>query len=117
MQVRINSINAVDRKISLELVSGGPDPWQEKGSGIENSVQTVIVEEVKPVGLSVRLENGMLGFIPRGELRNKMDADMLKKYAEGDSIKAPCSGSSSMQARPQRAYAVPGLCLRTTRPS
>jgi len=88
VQVRINSINAVDRKISLELVSGGPDPWQEKGSGIENSVQTVIVEEVKPVGLSVRLENGMLGFIPRGELRNKMDADMLKKYAEGDSIKA-----------------------------
>lgn len=88
VQVRINSINAVDRKISLELVSGGPDPWQEKGSGIENSVQTVIVEEVKPVGLSVRLENGMLGFIPRGELRTKMDADMLKKYAEGDSIKA-----------------------------
>lgn len=88
VQVRINSINTVDRKISLELVSGGPDPWKETGSGIENSVQTVTVEEVKPAGLSVRLENGMLGFIPRGELISKNESDMLKKYAEGDSIKA-----------------------------
>jgi small subunit ribosomal protein S1 len=88
VEVRINSINTVDRKMSLELMSGGPDPWKETGSGIENSVQTVIVEEVKPAGLGVRLENGMLGFIPRGELLNKNESEITKKYAEGSSIKA-----------------------------
>ena len=79
MQVRINSINTVDRKMSLELVSGGPDPWKETGTGMENSVQTVTVEEVKPAGLSVRLENGMLGFIPRGELKTKHGIRHLRK--------------------------------------
>jgi small subunit ribosomal protein S1 len=88
VEVRINSINTVDKKISLELVSGGPDPWKESGSGIENSVQTVTVEDVKPAGLGVRLENGMLGFIPRGELRNRNEAEITKKYAEGDTLKA-----------------------------
>ncbi len=88
VQVRINSINTVDRKISLELVSGGPDPWKETGTGMESSVQTATVEEVKPAGLSVRLENGMLGFIPRGELKTKTETDILKKYAEGSTIRA-----------------------------
>lgn len=46
------------------------------------------MEEVKPAGLGVRLPNGMLGFIPRGELKTKNESEVQKKYAEGDRIQA-----------------------------
>jgi small subunit ribosomal protein S1 len=88
VNVRIVSINPQDKKISLELVPDEPDPWQESGSDISNSLQNVVIEEVKPAGINVRLANGMLGFIPRGELKIKSDADIQKKYEVGGNLEA-----------------------------
>ncbi len=87
VNVRIVSINPGEKKISLELVPNEPDPWKDSGAGLAEQVQTVTVEDVKPAGLNVRLANGMLGFIPRGELKSKSEADILKKYAEGDQLR------------------------------
>ncbi len=88
VNARILGINTAEKKISLELVPDEPDPWQGAGTDIANSVQEVTVEEVKPAGLGVRLPNGMLGFIPRGELKTKNESEVQKKYAEGDRIQA-----------------------------
>ena len=88
VNARITGINNADKKISLELVPDEPDPWQGAGTDIANSIQEVAVEDVKAAGLNVRLPNGMLGFIPRGELKTKNETELLKKYAEGDRIQA-----------------------------
>ncbi len=88
VNARITGINAAEKKISLELVPNEPDPWKGAGTDIANSVQEVTVEDVKPVGLNVRLPNGMLGFIPRGELKTKAESEIQKKYTEGDLIQA-----------------------------
>jgi small subunit ribosomal protein S1 len=88
VNARIVSINPGEKKISLELVSSEPDPWQDSGSGLASSIQSVTIEDVRPVGLNVRLANGMLGFIPRGELTVKSETDIMKKYEEGAQIKA-----------------------------
>jgi small subunit ribosomal protein S1 len=88
VNVRIVSINPGEKKISLELVPNEPDPWKEPGATVANQVQMVTVEDVKPAGLNVRLANGMLGFIPRGELKTKSEAEIQKKYSEGDQLRA-----------------------------
>ena len=87
VNVRIVSINPGEKKISLELVPNEPDPWKEAGSDVADSVHTAAVEDVKSSGLNVRLENGMLGFIPRGELNIKGESEIQKKYAVGDQLK------------------------------
>jgi small subunit ribosomal protein S1 len=87
VNVRIISINPGEKKISLELVPNELDPWKDSGTDVSGVIQTATVEEVKPSGLSVRLANGMLGFIPRGELKIKGEAEIQKKYAEGDQLK------------------------------
>ncbi|MBN1496643.1 MAG: S1 RNA-binding domain-containing protein [Spirochaetes bacterium] len=86
VNVRIVSLNPAEKKLSLELVPNEPDPWKDPGTGLAGQIQTVTVEDVKPAGLNVRLANGMLGFIPRGELRTKSEAEIQKKYAEGDTL-------------------------------
>ena len=78
--------------MSLELVPDEPDPWKETGSGIADSIQTVTVEDVKPAGLNVRLANGMLGFIPRGELKIKegiRDTEKIRRGRSVESVRAP----------------------------
>ncbi|MBN2161269.1 MAG: S1 RNA-binding domain-containing protein [Spirochaetes bacterium] len=86
--VRITGINPNEKKISLELIHDGPDPWKESGDGMANTIQRVTIEDVKPAGLSVRLANGMLGFIPRGELMIKNESEIQKKYPAGSEITA-----------------------------
>ena len=88
VNARIVSINSGEKKISLELVPTEPDPWEGDGKDIANSVQEVTIEDVKPAGLNVRLANGMLGFIPRGELNTKIESEIQKKYAEGGTLQA-----------------------------
>lgn len=88
VNARITVINTGDKKISLELVPNEAGPWDADGSDIANSVQTVTVEDVRPAGLNVRLANGMLGFIPRGELKTKAESEIQKRYAEGDQLQA-----------------------------
>lgn len=88
VNARIVSINNGEKKISLELVPNEPNPWEGDGKDIADSVQEVTIEDVKPAGLNVRLANGMLGFIPRGELNTKIESEIQKKYAEGGTLQA-----------------------------
>lgn len=87
ISAKILTINNAEKKISLELVTGEADPWEDSGGMTENLHQ-VIIEAVKPAGLNVRLPNGMLGFMPRGELKVKSETDILKRYSPGQEITA-----------------------------
>jgi len=84
--VRIASINNKEKKISLELLTGEADPWQNSEKSFENEIHKGLVENIKSSGISVRLGNGMLGFIPKGELLNA--SDMQKNYQAGSEITA-----------------------------
>jgi small subunit ribosomal protein S1 len=83
---RIVTIRPGEKKISLDLVTEGPDPWEETGE--LSGSQRVTVESVKQSGLHVRLSNGMLGFIPKGELLVKNESEIQKRYAAGTQIQA-----------------------------
>jgi small subunit ribosomal protein S1 len=86
VKAKIISIRRDEKKISLELIPDGPDPWTESGSLTES--QTVTVESAEQSGLQVRLANGMRGFIPRRELAIKSESDIQKRYAPGSQIRA-----------------------------
>lgn len=84
--VKIGSINNKEKKISLELITGEADPWQTAGDNITKEVHKGIVENINNSGISIRLNNGMLGFVPKGELLHP--SDMQKNYRAGIEITA-----------------------------
>jgi small subunit ribosomal protein S1 len=84
VNVRIDRISALDRKISLSLETGEVDPWAGGQNKIEGSIVTAVIESSKSVGVSVRLENGMAGFVPRKELLHS--GDVSQKYATGKEV-------------------------------
>ncbi len=85
VNVKILSIDTAGKRISLELITGEADPWQQPVDSMLTETQTGIVENIKNNGVTVRLTNGMLGFVPRGELMQ--GADMQKKYQAGSEIR------------------------------
>lgn len=86
-EVKISEIDPVQRKISLELVTGEVDPWSSISGLADDSIKTVKVETVVPAGLRVRLDNGMEGFIPKRELIHGK-SDINSKYPAGTEFKA-----------------------------
>lgn len=84
INVRINSINNKDRKISLELITDEADPWQSADEKIMNEIHKGTVESINNSGVSVRISGGMLGFIPKNELLNS--SDMQKNYNAGSEV-------------------------------
>ncbi len=86
VQVRILEINTGDRKILLELVTGEADPWQDSAEAIEERLHDAIVESSRPTGATVRLSNGMEGYLPKGEmLANR--GDIQSAYPAGKEVK------------------------------
>ncbi|MBN1534007.1 MAG: S1 RNA-binding domain-containing protein [Spirochaetes bacterium] len=85
--VRILAIRNGEKKISLALVTGEPDPWSTEEGELLNTIHTAVVESVKPAGLGARLENGMLGFIPKDELRSRKSAETIQEYQVGSTVK------------------------------
>jgi small subunit ribosomal protein S1 len=85
--VRILAIKNGEKRISLSLVTGEPDPWNSGENELLNTIHTAVVESVKPAGLGARLENGMLGFIPREELRSKKSPDAMQEHQVGSTVK------------------------------
>lgn len=85
VNVRLLSIDKEKKKISLELITDEADPWAMPIDALIDSTQTGIIENTKSTGVSVRLQNGMLGFIPKGELKSQND--IAKNYATGKEIK------------------------------
>ena len=86
INVKINSINDKDKKISLELITDEADPWLTAEDNIMNETHKGTVENINNSGVSIRLSNGMLGFIPKNELLNS--SDMQKNYNAGSEITA-----------------------------
>ncbi|MFA5519377.1 MAG: S1 RNA-binding domain-containing protein, partial [Spirochaetota bacterium] len=86
VNVKIREINEKEKKISLELITDEADPWLTADDNITKEVHKGIVENIKNSGISIRLNNGMLGFIPKGELLTS--SDMQKNYRTGSEITA-----------------------------
>lgn len=85
VSVRILSIDKTAKRISLELLTGEADPWQEPVESLRADTHIAVIENVQNNGITVRLKNGMQGYIPRNELSN--NTDIQKKYQTGSDIK------------------------------
>lgn len=80
----IVSIDRENKKISMQLMTGESDPWQVSTDSMMNETHKGIIENVNNGGVNLRLENGMLGFIPKNEL--SAANDMQKNYTAGKEL-------------------------------
>lgn len=87
VNVRLMEIRPEERKISLELITGEPDPWQTPSGELMAQVFIAIIESARPNGLGVRLPNGMAGYVPREECAGRKGTDFQTAYASGKDIK------------------------------
>ncbi len=86
VNVKIVEINRDERKILLELVTSEADPWQVVDDSLADDVFLAVIETSKPNGLTLRLQNGMLGYAPKGELI-KDKGDIPSSYPVGGEIR------------------------------
>ena len=84
VSARIISIDRESKKISMQLMTGETDPWQTPSESMINETQKGVIESVNNSGVTLRLENGMLGFIPKNELSSSND--MQKNYITGKEL-------------------------------
>lgn len=87
VSVRVVDINTEQKKMSLELITNEPNPWNQSVDSLTGTNQTGIIESSRSSGINVRLENGMLGFVPREELTRNKGADIQKEFPVGNEIK------------------------------
>jgi small subunit ribosomal protein S1 len=87
VNVKIIDINTEEKKILLQLLTDEPDPWLAPTDTLLGKINIVMIESTVPSGLSVRLQNGMAGFVPAGELTIKKGADIQRAYPAGKEIK------------------------------
>lgn len=87
INVRIIDIDVHEKKISLELLTGEADPWQADESSLLDAFFTASVESVRSNGVTARLSNGMLGFIPREECAQPRGTDLQNAYPAGKDLK------------------------------
>lgn len=87
VQVRVLSIDHDSRKVGLELITGEDNPWEGDLKALQDLPLQVTVESSSPKGLTVRLENGISGFIPQRELLAG-GQDTQKAYPAGTTITA-----------------------------
>ncbi len=80
----IISIDRENKKISMQLMTGEADPWNTSSDSMMNETHKGIIESVNNSGVNLRLENGMLGFIPKNELSTSND--MQKNYTTGKEL-------------------------------
>ena len=80
----IVSIDRESKKISMQLMTGETDPWQTPADTMMNETHKGIIENINNSGVNLRLENGMLGFIPKNELLAAND--MQKNYTAGKEL-------------------------------
>ncbi len=85
VNVKVSSIDLVKKQISLELVTGEPDPWLLPAEALMETVHKGIIEISQHNGINVRLENGMIGFVPKKELL-KQSGDIQSGYPSGKEI-------------------------------
>ena len=87
VSVKITNINTEEKKIALDLMTDGPDPWQTPEKELKDTIHEATIESVQNNGVQGRLSNGMLGFIPRDQLLNGKNTDIQQEYPVGKNIK------------------------------
>jgi small subunit ribosomal protein S1 len=86
VNVKILEIKPGDKKILLELITSEADPWKASDGGFADEVHVGTIEASRPNGVTLRLANGMVGFIPKGDLiKNK--GDIPSAYPVGIEMK------------------------------
>jgi len=65
-------------------MTGEADPWQIPSENLINESHKGIIEGINNSGVTLRLDNGMLGFIPKNEL--SAGNDMQKNYTTGKEL-------------------------------
>jgi len=80
----IISIDSENKKLSMQLMTGETDPWHTTSDNMVNETHKGLIESVNNSGVNLRLENGMLGFIPKNELTAAND--MQKNYTTGKEL-------------------------------
>lgn len=86
IQVKILEIRKSEKKMLLELITDEADPWISDESSFLTTIHLATIESSRPNGLTLRLENGMEGFVPKSELL-KNRGDIPSQYPTGSSIK------------------------------
>jgi small subunit ribosomal protein S1 len=86
VMVSITSIDLENKKISLDLVTDEKDPWLDISEEMIGKKFSGIIENIKPTGVLLRLENGLLGFLPKSELSDKPNIDIQKNFPVGSSL-------------------------------
>lgn len=86
VNVKILESDIENKKMLLELLSDGADPWLSINDEFSNKSHKAIIEAIKNSGLNVRLENGIEGFIPRSELSLDRNSDIQNAYSTGNEI-------------------------------
>ncbi len=84
VSAKIISIDRESKKISMQLMTGEADPWQIPAENLTNESHKGTIEGVNNSGVTLRLDNGMLGFIPKNEL--SAANDMQKNYTTGKEL-------------------------------
>lgn len=87
VRVRIDSVNLADKKISLDLLTDEVDPWLNSSEKELNGIISATVEATNINGVTVRLDNGMQGYIHGMELLAAKGSDLAKLYPAGKSLR------------------------------
>ena len=85
LRIKITDIKTDERKIALDIIGEGASPWDNSEKSFSDT-HTGTVEAIKPQGINVRLDNGMLGFVPRRELHIPSNSDIQNRYSAGNEI-------------------------------
>ncbi len=90
VEVKVLEVDIKKRRINLSIKQCSSNPWLEYANKHpEGEIVSVVVREVNPSGLVVKLDGEIEGFIRLSDLswENK-DKELLNNYSIGDSLQA-----------------------------
>jgi len=100
VQVMVQEVDPLKRRISLSLKEVEGDPWAEVTSRypVGQSIQGT-VEKRERFGIFVKIEEGVTGLLPASRLKEAADASSIERLKPGDPIRVTVE---SVQARERK---------------
>jgi small subunit ribosomal protein S1 len=88
VQVMVQEVDPLKRRISLSLKEVEGDPWAEATNRypVGQTIQGV-VEKREKFGIFVKIEEGITGLLPASRLKEATDAPSLERLKPGDPIR------------------------------
>ena len=86
VSVKVLGVDKEEKRISLELLTDEPDPWQLPEKELLSSNHKGVIEASRPKGIHLRLENGMVGYVPKEELSSDRGIDVQKEFPVGSEL-------------------------------